>query len=112
ADAPKPDHPVTRSAQVRLLPSPPEVAPRGHAAPQPILQKLHLVGFTKDHDGLILSARRGTRSGGYMLAIDAALAEAVAEAEARREEAEAEIAPERPPRVESTLSVKEIQARL
>lgn len=76
------------------------------------MQKLHLVGFTKDHDGLILSARRGTRSGGYVVTIDDALVEAVEEYAARQEEAEAEVEPERPPRVESSLSVREIQARL
>jgi hypothetical protein len=79
------------------------------------VQKLHLVGFTTDHEGLILSARRGARSGSYLLAIDASLEEAVDELRTRRaEEPEADRPAEAPrrPRVESALSVKEIQARL
>jgi hypothetical protein len=80
------------------------------------VQKLHLVGFTTDHEGLILSARRGTRSGGYLLAIDAALEEAVDDLRARRaeERGDEDAAATVPstPRVESLLSVKEIQARL
>jgi hypothetical protein len=49
------------------------------------VQKLHLVGFTTDQTGLILSARRGARSGGYTLALDDALAQAVEELRGRRE---------------------------
>jgi hypothetical protein len=79
------------------------------------VQKLHLVGFTTDHEGLILSARRGARSGSFRLTIDSALEEAVDDLRARRSE-EPEAArpaePPRRPRVESALSVKEIQARL
>jgi hypothetical protein len=80
------------------------------------VQKLHLVGFTTDQQGLILSARRGARSGSFQLQIDDALADAVDELRARQaeeaeaEEAEAELA--RPQRVESALPVREIQARL
>ncbi len=80
------------------------------------MQKLHLVGFTKDHEGLILSARRGARSGSYLLAIDGALEEAVDDLRARRaeerEEDSAQAEAPRRPRVESALSVREIQARL
>ena len=80
------------------------------------MQKLHLVGFTTDQKGLILSARRGARSGGFHLPLDDALAEAVEELRARQDEAEVE-EPEdlqavRVPRVESALPVREIQARL
>ncbi len=81
------------------------------------MQKLHLVGFTTDQKGLILSARRGARSGSFHLPVDGELAEAVeelrerqAEEEAEAQEAEAE--PARVPRVESALPVREIQARL
>jgi len=80
------------------------------------VQKLHLVGFTTDHEGLILSARRGTRSGGYVLAIDDALEEAVDELRARRadehEDGDDDVVASRPTRVESSLPVREIQARL
>ncbi|MEQ1787105.1 MAG: septation protein SepH, partial [Acidimicrobiales bacterium] len=78
------------------------------------MQKLHLVGFTTDQQGLILSARRGARSGSFHLPLDEALAEAVEELRARQAE-EAEAAEEHepdPPRVESRLPVREIQARL
>ncbi len=80
------------------------------------MQKLHLVGFTTDHEGLILSARRGARSGGYVLTIDDAIEEAIDDLRSRRAGEDAEeggvAEPPRPSRVESTLSVKEIQARL
>jgi hypothetical protein len=78
------------------------------------VQKLHLVGFTTDQKGLILSARRGTRSGSYHVTVDDELAEAVEELRAKQAEveAEAEVEAARPARVESALSVKEIQARL
>ena len=80
------------------------------------MQKLHLVGFTTDQKGLILSARRGSRSGSYHVTVDDELAEAVEELRAKQAEAEAEALAEaesiRPSRVESALSVREIQARL
>jgi hypothetical protein len=82
------------------------------------VQKLHLVGFTTDQKGLILSARRGARSGSFHLTVDDELAEAVeelrtAQAEADAEaEALAEAEATRPSRVESALPVREIQARL
>lgn len=82
------------------------------------MQKLHLVGFTTDQKGLILSARRGARSGSFHLPLDDALAEAVEELRARQAEETGDIeelqeaeAP-RTPRVESALPVREIQARL
>lgn len=34
------------------------------------MQHLHVVGFTTDHSGLILSVRRGSRSGSYLLVVD------------------------------------------
>lgn len=71
------------------------------------MQKLHLVGFTTDQKGLILSARRGARSGSFQLSLDDALTEAVEELRARQAEEAA-----RTPRVESALPVREIQARL
>jgi hypothetical protein len=80
------------------------------------VQKLHLVGFTTDHKSLILSARRGARSGGFVLEVDDDVAEAVAaalevagEVEVVEEAALEELAPPRP---QSALSVRELQARL
>ncbi|MGQ0432628.1 MAG: septation protein SepH [Microthrixaceae bacterium] len=77
------------------------------------VQKLHLVGFTTDHEGLILSARRGARSGSYVLTVDDALDEALDDLRAQRADDadDAEVAA-RAPRVESNLPVREIQARL
>ena len=78
------------------------------------MQKLHLVGFTTDQQGLILSARRGARSGSFCLTVDEELAHSVEELRARQVEAERldEQAAARPTGSESALSVREIQARL
>ena len=46
------------------------------------MQKLHMVGFTTDHRGLIFSIRRGAKSGGYVVNVDAAIIEAVDELKA------------------------------
>ncbi|HVV35224.1 MAG TPA: septation protein SepH [Acidimicrobiales bacterium] len=72
------------------------------------MQRLHVVGITEDREGLILSARRGTKSGGWTVVVDAELEEAVAELlKERGAEAESRI-----PRAESQLSVREMQQRL
>ncbi len=83
------------------------------------MQKLHLVGFTTDHRALILSVRRGARTGGYVLELDDAVTASVADALARRAAAlEAEPAAEPTPvpqpveRPESALTVRELQSRL
>jgi hypothetical protein len=86
------------------------------------LQQLHLVGFTTDLEGLIFAARRGAKSGGFVVAIDDELLEAIDDAFERRatddgEEPDAERRPlaalhRRTQRVESTLTPREIQARL
>lgn len=86
------------------------------------MQKLHLVGFTTDHRGLIFSVRRGARSGSFLLEVDDALLDAI---DAVREHLEADVAAhagEAPgagageaaeaARPESALSVREVQARL
>ncbi|MEJ7845160.1 MAG: septation protein SepH [Acidimicrobiales bacterium] len=80
------------------------------------MQKLHVVGFTTDHRSLILSPRRGARSGGYVLEVDGAVLEAVQAAldggDAVEESAPAETPEPEPLRVESALSVRDVQARL
>jgi hypothetical protein len=77
------------------------------------VQKLHLVGFTTDRRGLIFSARRGAKSGGFVVLVDddvrAAVEEALATDAPTAAEAEAELNQRRP---ESALSVREVQARL
>jgi hypothetical protein len=72
------------------------------------VQRLHVVGYTEDREGLILSARRGTKTGGWTVLVDAELEEAVAELlKERGADAESRI-----PRAESQLSVREMQQRL
>jgi hypothetical protein len=67
-----------------------------------------VVGFTDDHEGLILSARRGTKSGGWTVVVDAEFEETVAGLlKERGAEAEPRI-----PRAESLISVREMQQRL
>jgi hypothetical protein len=76
------------------------------------------VGFTTDRRGLILSVKRGAKSGGFLVDVDDEILGAVDEARARIEEeaAEAEAAakprPDRADRPQSSLAVREIQARL
>ena len=72
------------------------------------MQQLHLVGFTADNRGLIFSARKGAKSGGFVVNLDDKLLARVDEMVARRE-AEAQQSSDRP---KSALSPREIQARL
>lgn len=87
------------------------------------MQQLHLVGFTTDLESLILSARRGSKSGGFVVPLDDHLLEVVAEALKMRRTAAGEegesaleraLAAESAPaiRQESWLKPREIQARL
>jgi hypothetical protein len=75
---------------------------------------LHLVGFTSDHTGLIFAARRGAKSGGFVVALDDGLLELIEAA--RRSQARTTATPAAGlavrPRVESGLSPREMQARL
>lgn len=76
------------------------------------------MGFTTDHRALILSARRRARSGGFVLELDdallAALSDAAEQAAARAEDGDEgeEVTAPPPPRPQSTLPVRELQARL
>ena len=91
------------------------------------VQQLHLVGLTTDLSGLIFSARKGAKSGSYVIRLDDDVVETIVETLRRRESSspastpsatslatlarEAEAEP-RPPRPDSSLSPREIQARL
>jgi hypothetical protein len=85
------------------------------------VQKLHLVGFTSDREGLVFSARKGTKTGRFVIPVDDELVASVQEAQrvrngseperrtrVGREGGEAEAAP----RAESMLTPREIQARV
>jgi len=77
------------------------------------VQKLHLVGFTTDLDGLIFSARKGSKAGGYLIPLDKELLSTIAEAERLRngDRGKDEGAPGRA-RPTSRLTPREIQAHL
>ncbi|HUQ64162.1 MAG TPA: septation protein SepH [Acidimicrobiales bacterium] len=86
------------------------------------MRKLHLVGYTPDLEGLIFTARRGSKSGGYVVAIEDGLVDTIDEARRRRNGDTASNEPAtatrdatgsaRSNRSESTLTPREIQARL
>jgi len=88
------------------------------------VQRLHLVGFTSELDGLIFSANTGARSGGYVVALDDELLNVIRGVLARRDGPRvAPLAPSPQPRGEqgrsaprgsgaSALAPREIQARL
>ncbi|HEX3621583.1 MAG TPA: septation protein SepH [Acidimicrobiales bacterium] len=84
------------------------------------MRKLHLVGLTTDRDGLIFTARKGSKSGGFIVPLDDTLITAVVEVQAARnggrpeaedDRAEIEAVPRRP-RHQSALTPREMQARL
>ncbi|MHB8670098.1 MAG: septation protein SepH [Acidimicrobiales bacterium] len=90
------------------------------------MQRLHLVGFTTDHEALIFSARKGSRSGGYVVPLDEDLLATIEEiqrldgGEEYDDDADHGVTPgerehrprRRPPRPDSTLSPREIQTRI
>jgi hypothetical protein len=84
------------------------------------LRKLHLVGLTTDRDGLIFTARKGSKSGGFIVPLDDKLLKAIVQAgeppngEQRGAAAtvgDVEAVPKRL-RSESALTPREMQARL
>lgn len=80
------------------------------------MRKLHLVGLTTDRDGLIFTARKGSKSGGYIVPLDDKVLSAIAEARAGGNGSpaaagDAEAVPKRL-RSESALTPREMQARL
>ena len=77
------------------------------------MQKLHLVGFTTDLDGLIFSARKGSKAGGYLIPLDKELMATIAEAERLRNgEKGDEGGTRNRARPDSRLTPREIQAHL
>jgi hypothetical protein len=80
------------------------------------VRQLHIVGFTSDHDGLILAGRRGAKTGNFVIKVDDHLIEQIDEARQAKLDAEP-ISPALPPppprsRIESALSPREMQTRL
>jgi hypothetical protein len=82
------------------------------------VRKLHLVGFTADREGLIFTARRGSKSGSFVVPIEDALLDTVAEAQRRRNGEEVDAPPDESssetgrPRPKAALTPREMQARL
>jgi hypothetical protein len=81
------------------------------------LRKLHLVGLTTDRDGLIFTARKGSKSGGFIVPLDDKIVAAIAEAREAVNGAPAEgqgVVSEVPKRLrsQSALTPREMQARL
>lgn len=80
------------------------------------MQKLHPVGFTAELDGLILSARKGAKTGRFVVPLDGKLLRLLAEAEQRGRASTTR--PEHEPvaprlvRPESTLTPREMQDRI
>lgn len=78
------------------------------------MRQLHLVGFTTDHKQLIFSARKGTKSGGFTVALDDHLVGLIDEALRRGDGDDGDRLAQhrRFARQESLLSPREIQSRL
>src|SRR3954468_4547418 len=94
--------------------------PVGRLGPGAPVQQLHLVGLTTENDSLICSARKGAKSGSFVLAVDERLLQVIAEAVQERNadgielEVPEALQPAAPavPRRQSHLSPREIQDRL
>ena len=82
------------------------------------MQELHLVGMTRDLDGLIFSVRKGSKSGSFVVPIDLTLIDTLESADRLRREADAAGARgyrsgrSTAPRQESLLTPREMQARM
>jgi hypothetical protein len=78
------------------------------------MQKLHPVGFTAELDGLILSARKGSKTGGFVVPVDGKLLKLLADADRDRDRTAkgAEHGSPRLVRPESALNPREMQDRI
>ena len=81
------------------------------------MRKLHLVGLTTGRDGLIFTARKGSKSGGFIVPLDDKVLAAIAEAREAVNGAPAEaqgVVAEVPKRLrsQSALTPREMQSRL
>ena len=79
------------------------------------MQKLHPVGFTTELDGLILSTRKGAKTGRYVVPLDGKLLRQLADADRRRDGDQAEDHRAGSPRLvrpESSLTPREMQDRI
>src|SRR3954447_19461880 len=81
------------------------------------MQKLHLVGFTADSEGLIFSIRKGAKSGHFVVPVDARLLKQIADLEKQRDGSasrgdEHRLTSPRLQRPESALTPREMQDRI
>lgn len=79
------------------------------------MQKLYPVGFTTELDGLILSTRKGAKTGRYVVPLDGKLLRQLADADRRRDGGRHEdhrLGSPRLVRPESSLSPREMQDRI
>jgi hypothetical protein len=76
------------------------------------VRELHVIGFTSDHGGLLLSAKPGAKTGSYVLTLDGAVFEQIEKARLARSGIDASEPPRPRLQIESALSPREIQARI
>jgi hypothetical protein len=79
------------------------------------MEKLHPVGFTAELDGLLLSARKGAKTGRFVVPLDGRLLKMLADADRERERVAKDAASANAPRLvrpESALSPREMQDRI
>ena len=76
------------------------------------MRKLHVVGYAADLGGFILAARRGAKTGTFVLALDDELVAQVERARRGNDQIEAPAPAAARPRSSSALTPREIQARL
>jgi hypothetical protein len=79
------------------------------------VRQLHLVGFTSDHEGLVLAGRRGAKTGGYVVTMDDEFLDQLDEARRTRaglQRSPAAVAQPARSRIESALSPREMQTRM
>ena len=74
------------------------------------MQQLHLVGFTADNRGLIFSARKGSKSGGFVVTLDDKLLARVDDMVARRDAEESQSANR--PKSSLSASVSRLETEL